>query len=61
MHKDCANIKMQFKFNNIISSKLLSREVEGNGPMKPGNQCDSCIKVPIPVDNVLQDKRDCKK
>ena len=39
-----------------LNKKLLSREVEGKGPMKPGNLL--YYKVPIPVDFYLRDERD---
>jgi len=38
--------------NRIIAVETLlsSREVEGNGPMKPGNPlCNVASRVPIPV------------
>jgi hypothetical protein len=43
---------MQKLHNRIIAVERLlsSREVEGNGPMKPGNPlCNVASRVPIPV------------
>lgn len=40
--------------NQELNRKNLSREVEGLGPMKPGNQ--HICTVPIPTEGILRDE-----
>ncbi len=43
--------------NKVIT---LSREVEGRGPMKPGNRQQHAVTVPIPAEEILRDEESDK-